>query len=244
MTLIALSGNVPPKIVATASPLAGVGSAAAPIVFRRDGVTVRAMAAGALLPRATDPVRTSALRPNARWAQDLVARDYAQLGVGFRPRVVVDSTSFVDDGESLVHLARFKFSPTLRKLTQSSMVDTTFAHLLRHESSHAFYNLTWRPALKPAFTAAFGDPDREYDVSTWRQITCGLRRSESPDFVSDYAQEHPLEDYAETMGVYLRLQGNPPAVEHYIQAKGNSPALRRKFDYVTALVKANQKQFQ
>jgi hypothetical protein len=198
---------------------------------------------GATLPVRRDPVSTSMLSPDASWAQDAVAQEFRALGVGFRPKVVVDRTSYVDDHSDVVHLARFKFSPTLRKVTQSAMVDTTFMHLIRHETAHAFFNLTWKPQLAPSFAAAFGPHDAPYEIGVIDQALSGIKRKERPEFVSDYAQEHPAEDFAETVAVYLRFKGDAAGLDRYIQAKGNSPVLRRKFDYVARLVARNRCEF-
>jgi hypothetical protein len=195
------------------------------------------------LPPATDPARTSIFHPDAGWAQDAVANEFRSLGVGFRPRVVVARTSYVDDHSDVVHLARFKFSPTLRKLTQTAMVETTFLHLLRHEASHAFFNLTWKPQRAPSFAVAFGRHDAPYTIGFIAQALSGMKRKALPAFVSAYAQEHPAEDFAETMAVYLRLRGDSTGLDSYIRAKGQSDALRQKFGYVARLIANNRFEF-
>jgi hypothetical protein len=235
-------------------PTPGPGSAAIHVTVpardvlrplnRRDHVNMSGVASRSLaLPPASDPVGTSMFKPDATWAQAAVANEFRALGVGFHPNVVVDRTSFVDDHSDVVHLARFKFSPTLRKLTQGAMVDTSFMHLIRHETAHAFFNLTWKPQLTMSFAAAFGRHDAPYDLGVIDQALSGLRRQDRPEFVSDYAQEHPCEDFAETFAVYLRFQGDAAGLERYIQAKGNSPVLRRKFDYVARLIANNRREF-
>lgn len=243
MTIGGLPPSPPPRDpVPTGQVLPGP-SAVGPEASK-DGFAVPVTVRGSRpLPTASDPVTTSFLHPNAAWAQDAVAREYDALGIGFRPEVVIDRTSFVDDGSAVVHLARFKFSPLLRQLTQTAMVETTFLHLLRHESAHAFDNLTWIPQLAPSFAAAFGPHDTPYAVGVVDQALSAIRRQTSPDFVSAYAQEHPAEDFAETFAVYLRLKGDKAAIEQYVQAKGNSETLRRKFAYVARLVARNRLDF-
>lgn len=223
--------------------MAPMRTAVAPLATG-DRFAATAMVRGsATLPPSSDLIQTSMFHPAAGWAQDIVAGEFRALGVGFRPSVVVDRTSYVDDGSNVVHLARFKFSPTLRKMTQTAMVDTSFLHLLRHETGHAFFNMTWKPQLAPSFAATFGPHDAPYEIGFIDQALSGIKRKDRPEYVSDYAQEHPAEDFAETFAVYLRFRGDSAGLEQYIQAKGNSDVLRRKFAYVARLIVNNRYNF-
>jgi hypothetical protein len=181
--------------------------------------------------------------PDPAWAQTQIAAEMKRLGVKFRPKVVIDWTSYVDDNSQTIHLSRFKFSKTFRALAQRCMYDTTFIHLLRHETSHAFFNKKWHTGMEQAYMDAFGDVNTPYHVSVIDQALAAIRFKDRPEFVSKYAQLHPAEDFAETMAVYLQKSGDPAKIDKYLKANNKNLGLKRKFDYVALFFKALQVKF-
>jgi hypothetical protein len=175
--------------------------------------------------------------PDPRWAQTEIASEMKALGVKFRPKVVIDWTSYVDDGSQEIHISRFKFSKTFRNLAQKAMYDTTFIHLLRHETAHAFFNEKYGAGLKQQFKDAFGDIDKPYNVSLITQMLVGIRYQDRPEFVSKYAQVHPADDFAETFGVYLQKKGDPAKLDKFIASQDKNVGLKRKFDCIGAFFK-------
>lgn len=176
--------------------------------------------------------------PDPRWAQTEIGSEMKALGVKFRPKVVIDWTSYVDDGSQEIHISRFKFSKTFRRLAQRALYDTTFIHLLRHETGHAFFNKKYTDGLKQQFKDAFGNIDKPYNVNLITQMLVGIRFEDRPEFVSKYAQVHPADDFAETFAVYLQKRGDKAKLDKYIAARGKNLGLQRKFECVDAFFKA------
>lgn len=75
----------------------------------------------------------------------------------------------------------------------------------RHEIGHYYYELlvastTWREP----FEALFGNPDEDYN-SALTQHYSAVQTNWMPEYISAYAQSHPLEDWAETWAHYLHM---------------------------------------
>jgi hypothetical protein len=208
------------------------------LVVTACGTPLRAVAPVAMPATPTNSVTAEGFfDPDPTWAQTEIAAEMKALGVKFRPKVVIDWSSYVDDGSLEIHINRFKFSKRFRELAQRSMYDTTFIHLLRHETGHAFFNEKFDASLKQQFKDAFGNIDKPYNVNLITQMLVGIRYEDRPEFVSKYAQVHPADDFAETFGVYLQKQGDPAKLDKYITAKDKNLGLKRKFDCVAAFFK-------
>jgi hypothetical protein len=202
--------------------------AMATLVMAGCGAPIRTMAPVAV-PAATSPGVTAEgfFDPDPSWAQTQIASEMKALGVKFRPKVVIDWSSYVDDGSQEIHISRFKFSKKFRELAQRSMYDTTFIHLLRHETGHAFFNERYNDSLKAQFKDAFGDIDKPYNVNLITQMLVGIRYDDRPEFVSKYAQVHPADDFAETFGVYLQKRGDQAKLDKYIASRDKNLGLKR-----------------
>lgn len=181
--------------------------------------------------------------PDPSWAQTQIASEMKTLGVKFRPKVVIDWSSYVDDGSQEIHISRFKFSKTFRNLAQKSMYDTSFIHLLRHETGHAFFNKKYTDGLKQQFKDAFGNIDAPYNVNLIAQMLVNIRYQDRPEFVSKYAQVHPADDFAETFAVYLQKQGDKAKLDKYVATKGKNLGLQRKFECVDSFFKVLRTRF-
>ncbi|MFC3155432.1 zinc-binding metallopeptidase family protein [Gilvimarinus japonicus] len=75
----------------------------------------------------------------------------------------------------------------------------------RHEIGHYYYELLvastdWRAP----FETLFGNPDEDYN-SALKQHYNTVADDWAPDYISAYAQSHPLEDWAETWAHYLHM---------------------------------------
>ncbi|MBC7544660.1 MAG: putative zinc-binding metallopeptidase [Candidatus Sericytochromatia bacterium] len=248
VTHIRPQGSLSPLTAAAAMNAASrtAPKAASAIVkqFGQDALTLTHVKGAAILPALTlfpahmrSPEATNFFHPNPVAATLQLEGEFRRIGIAFKPKVVVDWTSFVGDPPTLIHLNRFKFSPAMRTLTQRSMSETSFMHLLRHESAHAFENIALKPAMMGEYKAAFGSANRAYNVSFIDQVLAGVRYKNGPDFVSKYAQVHPVEDFAETMAVYTRLAGKNPAIRRYVAQKGGSELLEGKFAFVGKLAR-------
>ena len=74
----------------------------------------------------------------------------------------------------------------------------------RHESGHYYFHLLINGEQRRArFRDLFGDERQDYDAAL-EQYYSGTRIRD-PDFISVYAQSHPLEDWAEIWAHYLHM---------------------------------------
>ena len=91
----------------------------------------------------------------------------------------------------------------LARRHSGEMYRTLLGHF-RHESGHYYFNLLLvGEARRRRFRELFGDERRDYHAALARYHAGP--RSRHPDFISAYAQAHPLEDWAETWAHYLHM---------------------------------------
>lgn len=91
----------------------------------------------------------------------------------------------------------------LARRHSGEMYRTLLGHF-RHESGHYYFDLLLKgEARRRRFRELFGDERRDYDAALARYYAGPKLRD--PDFISAYAQSHPLEDWAETWAHYLHL---------------------------------------
>jgi hypothetical protein len=91
------------------------------------------------------------------------------------------------------------------RLMMNEAYRTPLGHC-RHESGHYYYDRLIRGTdLEGAFRALFGDPDIDYEQAL--QDYYANPPSHRPDdgYISNYAQSHPLEDWAECWAHYLHI---------------------------------------
>lgn len=110
------------------------------------------------------------------------------------------------DGQAAVGIPFYLAHPRLKALEFRMMFDveggtaSSCMRLLRHEAGHAFDH-AFGLSKKPEFRRAFGDPKKEYTPYFY------YVDPESKRFVrnvpNNYAQCHPIEDFAETFAVWL-----------------------------------------
>ena len=80
---------------------------------------------------------------------------------------------------------------------------TVLGHF-RHESGHYYFNVLVGQGPRLArFRELFGDETRDYAAALARYYAGP--RIRDPEFISAYAQSHPLEDWAETWAHYLHM---------------------------------------
>lgn len=76
----------------------------------------------------------------------------------------------------------------------------------RHESGHYYFNrlVTEGPVLE-RFRELFGDERRDYDEALKAYYELKASGGRDHDYISFYAQSHPLEDWAEVWAHYLHM---------------------------------------
>jgi hypothetical protein len=234
-------GPMPASDKAAAAKSTSGGAPATVQQIAKDAVILSSAMAGHVLKAVslagTTPEATSFLNPRTDAARAQMVDELATLGIKTAPKLKVSWTSYVKEGSATIHLNRFKFSPLMRNAMQGTMESRSFMHLVRHETGHVIGDAAIRRKLVPKFSAVFGSVKADYDVTFWSQLTAGVRYRKSADFVSKYAQTHPMEDFAETFGVYMRLGGKRTAIRSYVAELGGSRALLRKFNVVDDVVK-------
>ena len=74
----------------------------------------------------------------------------------------------------------------------------------RHESGHYYFHLLIdSEPRRERFRTLFGDERQDYDAALSRYYA--MTPTNDPDFISVYAQSHPLEDWAEIWAHYLHM---------------------------------------
>ncbi|MEK7218166.1 MAG: hypothetical protein AAB728_01735 [Patescibacteria group bacterium] len=109
--------------------------------------------------------------------------------------------------------------------------------LLIHEYGHVvdFFHFTGKPrGVTSPFTVRYlpvfqGDPSLDFYTISW--VNTGTRKpgSASEDFVTEYARETAVEDFAESYAYYV------VAKKSFEQRAAANTVLRAKFDYVKSL---------
>ncbi len=102
------------------------------------------------------------------------------------------------------------------------------AYLLIHELGHHFAASCLTRADRRSLRALFGDYDRPYRRGP-KPRRCG------PDYVSRYAETHPVEDFAETFAVWLWRDWQPGRVAELL--RGRSRKCRQKLQAVAGLIR-------
>lgn len=102
------------------------------------------------------------------------------------------------------------------------------AYLLVHELGHEFALVSLTKADKRALAPLFGDYDKPYRRAA-------KPRTAGPDFVSRYAEVHPVEDFTETFAVCLWKDWQPREVA--LLLRGKSPLCRDKVAAVERLIR-------
>ena len=110
----------------------------------------------------------------------------------------------------------------------------------RHESGHYYFRLLIdsEPRLQ-RFRDVFGDERQDYDAALSRYYAGP--RIHDPDFISVYAQSHPLEDWAEIWAHYLHMTDTLETAGFYGMPQGSARsdgfgALLRKWSELTKLL--------
>lgn len=86
---------------------------------------------------------------------------------------------------------------------------TTLVGLICHEAGHSFLYHHWGWTRTPAFKRVFGEVHKAYRVrdDTWVDMQRRRVSKTKAEYVSAYASNHPLEDFAETFRFYVVRRG-------------------------------------
>ncbi|MEM4248605.1 MAG: putative zinc-binding metallopeptidase, partial [Candidatus Nanoarchaeia archaeon] len=112
-------------------------------------------------------------------------------------------------------------------LAQQSM-----QHLLFHELGHIFvYRYVPRSLKKDTeFKALFGDLTKQY-----RRKLSRLRTH--PDFISNYAQSHPEENFCEVFAVYCAHEGKIRKMYEHLKKHKKSDKVKKQAFWIHKFVK-------
>ncbi len=110
------------------------------------------------------------------------------------------------DGLITINLA--ETDDTIREHTRVSLGElyrTLLGHL-RHEVGHYYFDRIIRntPSIE-SFRAIFGNEQVDYNDSLQNFYRTKSNFKQNPDYISEYAQSHPLEDWAECWSYYLHM---------------------------------------
>ena len=92
-----------------------------------------------------------------------------------------------------------------RRIEMGESYRTLLGHL-RHESGHYYFELLLRGSARlTEFRELFGDEGRDYSEALSAYYASPPQQGWSGNFISAYAQSHPLEDWAESWAHYLHM---------------------------------------
>lgn len=127
-----------------------------------------------------------------RDSNPLVAEEYVRTGYG--------------TGRITINVS--EANPVQREHTRSLMNEdyrTPLGHL-RHESGHYFYDrLVRKGPWQTQFEVLFGDPGLDYETALANYYVNPPPLMAGAGFISQYAQAHPLEDWAESWAHFLHI---------------------------------------
>ena len=107
----------------------------------------------------------------------------------------------------------------LERRHSGEMYRTLLGHF-RHESGHYYFNLLLdNEARRRRFRELFGDERQDYDAALARFYAGPQLRN--PEFISAYAQSHPLEDWAEIWAHYLHMTDTLETAGFYGLSQGS-----------------------
>lgn len=92
-----------------------------------------------------------------------------------------------------------------RRVEMGESYRTLLGHL-RHESGHYYFELLLRNSARLSeFRELFGDESRDYHAALAAYYANPTQSDWTGNFISAYAQSHPLEDWAESWAHYLHM---------------------------------------
>jgi len=105
-------------------------------------------------------------------------------------------------------------------------------HLLFHELGHIFVYRYISTKIKkdPNFAALFGDLTKRY-----RRKLSRLRTHS--DFISNYAQSHPEENFCEVFAVYCAHEGKIRKVYQHLKKQKKSAKVNKQAHWIHKFVK-------
>lgn len=93
----------------------------------------------------------------------------------------------------------------MRRQFTGELYRTLLGHF-RHESGHYYFNsLLGTETLKSQFRELFGDERVDYQAALDFYYSNKATLTRNPEFISHYAQSHPMEDWAEVWAHYLHM---------------------------------------
>ncbi len=108
----------------------------------------------------------------------------------------------------------------------------TEEHVLLHEIGHIVdYRYIKKSMVNkdPTFVELFGNVKRCYRRDMDKKF-------HDKYFISDYAQVHPADDFAEVFAVYANLEGNMSRIKKYLQKKRKNRIVYKQFVWLNKFI--------
>jgi len=133
--------------------------------------------------------------------------------------------TWVNEKQSTIFL-----NPEDRK--SKMLAQQTMQHLLLHEIGHIFVKkfITRKIKKDPEFAKLFGDLTKHYRRKLTRITTKG-------DFISNYAQVHPEDNFCEVFAVYCSHEGKIRKVYKHLKKARKSHVVRKQAYWVHKFIK-------
>lgn len=158
---------------------------------------------------------------------EIVCQKMSNLGISIPHKVHYNghTETWVSEKKSTIFL-----NPEDRK--SKMLAQQTMQHLLAHEIGHIFVKkfITKKTKKDPEFTKLFGDLTKHYR----RKLT---RIATSCDFISNYAQVHPEDNFCEVFAVYCTHEGKIRKVYKRIKKAKKSKKVRKQVYWIHKFVR-------
>ena len=171
------------------------------------------------------PAQTSSVKPVAfQFIEDQRTNPYVSeeyVSTGYHDGLITINISEADD-----------VSREITRLNQGEPYRTLLGHF-RHESGHHYFDaLVLGAGRQQGFRELFGDESADYSAAIESYYNNKLGLQQDNNFISLYAQSHPLEDWAECWAHYLHMYDT---VDTALAFELNMQAVRLSdFDELTA----------
>jgi hypothetical protein len=184
-------------------------------------------------------LRHSPLQPLVElFFKELTARGLKKL----RPAVYLGDEWFSPRGVVAIAIPFYLADPRLIDLERGMMTRVEgetkdwFLRLIRHEAGHCFDH-AYGLSKTRQWQELFGDPNLPYDPDNYNSLP--FSRKYVKNLAENYAQSHPIEDFAETFAVWMR------GPDYWRQRYDLRPIVLEKLCYIEAMAKkySNRKPF-
>ena len=162
----------------------------------------------------------------------IISKQEDEFGLGFEfiedkrtnPRVYEDHVNIGHhNGMITINIAEAdEVNREISRQYTGELYRTLLGHF-RHESGHYYYHtLVVRGGRLEEFRNLYGDESQDYAAALEHYYAVKATAVKDPDYISHYAQSHPLEDWAEVWSHYLHMVDTLDTASVYGMQQGST----------------------